>query len=150
MAQYRIQDAGIAVRGWDGLTRVLHNLSSKGEFGIEYELQRRLRIVGEKNAKAAERFITHKYGSSTDDPLEGSTRVSVTRNRAAVYSASAHGGVQNVGGGPKAGWGARGPHVQARNASRWVIKGVNAEREWTQAEMEGLCDWIVLEFERGI
>jgi hypothetical protein len=147
---YRTVDAGVAVRGWKELTRTLHQLSSKADFGIEYELQRRLRVIGEKNAKAAERFITHKYGHTKTDPLEGSMRVSVTQNRAAVFSTSAHGGVQNVGGGPAAGWAARGPHVKRANASKFAIRGVQAEREWTQAEMEGLCDWIVEEFERGL
>lgn len=146
---FRTSDAGVAVRGWKELTHTLHELSSKSDFGIEYELQRRLRVIGEQNAKAAERFITHRYGQATSEPLEGSMRVSVTQNRAAVFSTSAHGGAQQSGAGPKAGWGARGPHIRRANASKWVSRGVESERAATEAEMDGLLAWIVEEFERG-
>lgn len=148
---YRTVDAGVAVSGFAGLSRALRNIEGgPGNFGVQYEMQQRLRKVGEVNAKAAETFITHKYGHAAAEPLEGSTRVSVTQNRAAVFSTSAHGGVQNSGGGPKAGWTARGPHVQRKNASRWMTKGVASQREWTRREMDGLLDWVVHEFELGV
>lgn len=148
MAQFRTVDQGVAVSGFTGLNAALKRIEGgAGNFGVQYELQRRLRVVGEKVGRAAEAFITHKYGPSSDDPLEGSVNVSVTQTRAAVFSNSAHGGAQNSGAYPKAGKDARGPHIQARNASKWMNKGVASEREFVAAEMDGLLDWVVTEFE---
>jgi hypothetical protein len=76
--------------------------------------------------------------------------VSVTRNRASVFSTSEYGGLQNVGGGPKAGWSHRGPHVQRKNASKWMLRAVESQRENTKREMDGLLDWVVRELEIGI
>lgn len=141
-------NAGIVVHGFTQLNRALERIDGgKANFGIAYELQARLKRVGEATAKASERFITHKYPShSTSDRLEGSNRVSVTKTRATVYSTSAHGGAQQFGAWSKG----RGPHIRRANASRWQSKGVEAEKERTKEEMDGLIDWLVDEFHRDI
>jgi hypothetical protein len=149
---YQVRDEGVGVSGFAQLSRALQRLEGgRGNFGIAYEVQRRLRVVGETIAKAAPKFVTHSTGrhGSPDNPrLEDSVRVSVTARSASVYSTAEHGGVQNVGGGPRAGWPARGPHVRRDKASQWMNKAVASEREFVKDEMDGLLDWVVEEFHR--
>ncbi len=139
--------------GFKELNAALNRIGyGKSDFGIEYELQRRLRIVGETVAKSAPGFVTHKtdrHGGPGNPRLEDSVRVSVTQKSASVFSTAEHGGVQNVGGGPHAGWAARGPHVQKDKASRWMIRAVAANREVVAQQMDGLLDWVVDEFQAG-
>ncbi len=150
---YAVRDQGVILHGFAELNDALARIEGgKGNFGVEYELQRRLRIIGETVAKAAPQFVTHKTGRHGDPAiprLEDSVRVSVTKRSASVYSIAEHGGVQNVGGGPHAGWPARGPHVKAADASHWMSRAVASKREFVDAEMDGLLDWLEAEFERG-
>ena len=98
--------------GFTELTSALRRVSGgRGNFGLDYELQRRLRVIGETVAKAAPGFVTHRTGAGTG-ALEGLVRVSVTGKAASVYSTSVYGGAQQYGAGPKAGWSARGPHIR--------------------------------------
>lgn len=143
-----VRDQGIVMSGFTELNRALERIGSRSNFGIEYELQRRLRTVGETVAKAAPQFVTHKTGRNSGQ-LESSVKVSVTTKSASVYSTSVYGGIQNVGGGPKAGWSARGPHIRRANASQWMNKGVASQRAFVTDELEGLLDWVVEEFNRG-
>lgn len=145
---YAVRDQAVAVRGFRELQASLNRIASKSDFGVEYELQRRLRVVGEKIAQDAPGYVTHKTGRGSGE-LERSVKVAVTMKQASVYSTSEHGGAQNSGAGPHAGWAARGPHIQKANASRWMIKAVQANREFVAAEMNGLLDWVVREFEAG-
>jgi hypothetical protein len=148
---YKVQDQGVAMVGFTQINQALQRIAGgRANFGIEYELQRRLRTIGETVAKAAPGNITHKTGRHGDDSggrLEDSVKVSVTTRSASVYSTSVYGGVQNVGGGPHAGWKARGPHVKRASASQWMNKTVNSQKAFVEAELDGLLDWLVHEFE---
>jgi hypothetical protein len=148
MAPFQVRDQGVVLHGFKELNRALTRIAAKGEFGLEYELQRRLRIIGEKIAADAPNYITHNWGPGTGD-LGRSMKVSVTTKSAAVYSTSDYGGVQNSGGGPHAGWAARGPHVRADKASHWMNKAVAANKDLVAEEMDGVLDWLLAEFERG-
>ena len=146
---FAVRDRAVQMQGFTELNRALQRIEgSRGNFGIEYELQHRLRVVGETVAKAAPQFVTHKTGPGTG-ALEGSVKVSVTTKAAAVYSTSVYGGAQNSGAGPKAGWKARGPHIQRKNASKWMTRAVESQKAFTEAEMDGLTQWVVDEFNRG-
>jgi hypothetical protein len=150
---YRVSDQGIAVVGFKELQAALQRIGGgKSDYGLEYELQRRLRVVGETVAKSAPGFVTHRtgrHGNAGEPPLEDSVKVSVTMGSASVYSTDAYGGAQNVGAGPKAGWQARGPHIQRGKASGWMNQAVSSQRGFVEAELMGLLDWLRLEFERG-
>lgn len=148
MARYVVRDQGVALAGFGSLARTLRQIEGAGNYGVEYELRRRLGEIGVKVGESAKQFITHKTGRG-DGALEDSVRVAVTQRAASVYSTSPYGGAQNVGAYPKAGRGARGPHIQARNASRWMNRGVASERAFIEEETEGLLDWLVREFESG-
>jgi hypothetical protein len=151
MARYAVRDQAIVLNGYTQLTQALQRIEGRGNFGADYEMQRRLRTVGETVAKAAPQFVTHttgRHGSQGNPHLEDSVKVSVTARSASVYSTAEHGGVQNVGGGPKTGWAARGPHVKRDRASKWMIRAVASEQEFIREEMDGLVDWVVEEFER--
>lgn len=146
----KIGDQGVAMVGFAQLNDALQRIGGgKADFGLEYELQRRLAEAGKKVASAAPGFVTHKTGrSSGNGPrLEDSVKVSVTRRSASVYSSSIYGGAQNSGAGPHAGWVARGPHIRAANASSWMNKAVASQREQVKEELDGLLDWLVTEFE---
>jgi hypothetical protein len=150
---FTVKDQGIAMVGFTQLNAALQRIGGgKGDFGLAYELQRRLAVVGETVAKAAPGFVTHRtgrHGDPSEPMLEESVKVSVTMNSASVYSSAIYGGVANVGGGPHAGWAARGPHVQKANASHWMSRAVASERGFVDSELNGLLDWLVVEFERG-
>jgi hypothetical protein len=150
---YAVRDQGVVLHGFSELNDALARIEgAKGNFGVEYELQQRLRAIGEEVAKAAPQFVTHKtgrHGNPGVQRLEDSVRVSVTTRSASVYSTAEHGGVQNVGGGPHAGWPARGPHVRAANASHWMNRAVASKRDYVDAELDGLLDWIEAEFQAG-
>lgn len=150
---FKISEQGIAMGGFSELNAALRRVEGgRGNFGLEYELQKRLREIGETIAKSAPGFVTHNTGrhGNTGLRLEDSVKVSVAATSASVYSTAVHGGAQNSGAGPHAGWAARGPHIQKDRASRWMTKAVNSKRAFVQAEMEGLVDWVVEEFERQI
>jgi|SRR6185437_9203551 len=152
MAKYAVADQGVAVHGFTELNAALRRIEGgRGNFGLQYELQQRLREMGEAVARAAPQFVTHdtKNARPGKPRLEDSVKVSVTARSASVYSTAPHGGVQNVGGGPKAGWAARGPHVKAAKASHWMNRAVASNAAVIEAEMEELLDFIVREFEAG-
>jgi hypothetical protein len=150
---YAVRDQGILVNGFAGLQRALERIEGgKSNFGLSYELQKRLRTWGETVAKSAPGFVTHRtgrHGGPGNPRLEDAVKVSVTTKSASVYSTALHGGVQNVGGGPHAGWAARGPHVRKANASGWMNRAVASNAAFVEAEMNGLLDWLVREFEAG-
>lgn len=155
MPAFSVRDQGVVLHGFEQLTRALRRIEGQGvgDFGIEYELQKRLRTIGETVAKAAPQFVSHKTGRHGDpgNPrLEDSVKVSVTTKSASVYSTALHGGAQNVGAGPHAGWAARGPHIRAASASHWMNRAVNSQKAFVETEMEGLLEWVVREFERGV
>lgn len=141
----------VAMIGFEELNRALARISGGvGNFGVAYEVQERLRKIGETVAAAAPQFVTHKtgrHGDPQEPRLEDSVRVAVTAKAATVYSTAIYGGVQNYGGGPHAGWGARGPHVKQRDASRWMSRAVASQRQYVKDELDGLLDWVVAEFE---
>jgi len=143
----RVLDQGIVVHGFAQLNAALNRIAGPGEFGLEYELQRRLREIGKTVAEAAPRYVTHRTGRGSGE-LEHSVKVSVTGRAASVYSTSEYGGAQNVGARPKRGWGSRGPHITRAKASGWMNKAVAATRPYVEAEMDGLLDWLTFEFER--
>ena len=141
----------ILMIGFTDLQRSLTTLAGRGNFGIDYEMKERLRAIGEKVAAAAPAFVPHKTGKrggGEGGPLEGSVRVSVTTNRATVYSTAVYGGVQQHGGGPHTGWANRGPHVRSANASHWMSRAVRSMQGDVQAEVDALSDWVVTEFAR--
>lgn len=148
-----VRDKGIAMSGFKELGDALARIGGgRGNYGLEYEMRRRLRIVGEKVGGVARQFVTHTTGRHGDPDvprLEDDVRVSVTRNSASVFTTAPHGGVQNQGGGPKAGWSHRGPHVRRDRASGWLNKAVESQQEFVAVEMDGLLDWVESEFMRG-
>jgi phage gpG-like protein len=149
--QSKVGDQGVDVVGFAQLNAALNRIGGgKADFGLEYELQRRIRLIGEEIAKTAPQFVTHKTGRHGDPStprLEDSVKVSVTANSASVYSTSEYGGIQNTGGGPHAGWAAKGPHVRSDKASEWMNKAVRSKEQWVEAQMDGLVDWLLDEFE---
>jgi hypothetical protein len=147
-----LQGQGVILHGFVELERALERIDGPGNFGLDYELNRRLRTVGESIARVAPNFVTHATGrhGDTDQPrLEDSVGVSVTKRRASVFSRAVYGGAQQFGAGPHAGWAARGPHIRQDRASKWMSKAVNSQREFISEELDGLLDWLVKEFERG-
>jgi hypothetical protein len=145
----QVRDQAVHMNGFTGLNRALQRIDGgRANFGLEYELQRRLRTVGETVAKAAPQYVTHNTGPGTG-VLEGSVKVSVTTKTASVYSNSVYGGAQEYGAGPKAGWAAQGPHIQRANASKWMTKAVESQKAFVAVEMDSLLDWVVEEFNRG-
>jgi phage gpG-like protein len=145
-----VKGQAIIVNGLPELQKAFERIGGgKANFGIEYELQHRLRNIGEHVAVAAEGFITHKtgrHGDPTLPRLEDTLGTSVTAKRATVFSTSPYARVQQFGGGPKAGWTRRGPHVQARNASRFLTKAVASEHAYVEQETDAVLDWIVKEW----
>lgn len=138
--------------GFKELTQALHRIEGRGEFGIEYELQKRLAAVGEKVAQAAPGFVPHKTGRHGDpgNPrLEDSVRVSVTQKSASVFSTALHGGAINVGAGPHAGWAARGPHIRKDRASRWMQKAVRSQEAFVAEQVDEVLRWVGEEFAAG-
>lgn len=144
------QGSGVIVHGLVELNEALRRIDGPSNFGLDYEMNRRLRNVGESIAHVAPSFVTHTTGrGSGDDRIEGSLGVSVTKRRASVFSRSAHGGAQQFGAGPKAGWAARGPHIRQDRASKWMSKAIASQREQIEAEMDGLLDWLAREIDRN-
>jgi hypothetical protein len=147
-----LQGQGVILHGFVELERALARIDGPGNFGLDYELNRRLRNVGERVGHAAETFVTHgtgRHGDPDQPRLEDSVGVSVTKRRASVFSRAIHGGAQQYGAGPKAGWPNRGPHIRADRASKWMSKGVASQQEYTAEELDGFLDWLVTEFHRG-
>jgi hypothetical protein len=147
-----VLDQGIVVRGFPELQKALERIGPKANFGVEYEVQRRLHNIGEHVAVASEGFITHGTGRHGDPALprlEDTVRVSVTQRRSTVYSQSPYAAVQNFGGGPKAGWAARGPHIPRASASKWLNKAVASERTYVDSEYDGVLDFIEREWNAG-
>lgn len=145
----RVVDQGIVVRGLPELQKAFQRIDPSSNFGMEYELQRRLRNIGEHVAMAAPPFITHntaRHGDPGLPKLAETVRVSVTAKRASVYSTSPYAPVQNFGGGPKAGWAAKGPHIRRDRASKWLNKAVASERAYVDSEFDGVLDWIEREW----
>jgi hypothetical protein len=143
------QGFGVIVHGLVELETALRRIDGPGNYGLDYELNRRLRNIGEGIARVAPSFVTHNTGrGGGDDRLEDSLGVSVTKRRASVFSRSAHGGAQQFGAGPKAGWSARGPHIRADRASKWMSRAVASRQEATIEEAEGLLDWLATEITR--
>jgi phage gpG-like protein len=147
-----VRGMGVIVQGLPEVQKAFARIEGgRGNFGVEYELQHRLRNIGEHVAEAAPRFVTHRTGRHGDPRLprlEDDVRVSVTTRSASVYSTSPYAPIQNFGGGPKAGWGARGPHVTRARASKWLNKAVASERQYVKDEFQGLLDWIEAEWNR--
>ncbi len=147
-----LQGYGVVMHGFVELERALTRIDGPGNFGLDYELNRRIGNVGQSIARVAPSFVTHKTGRHGDPGqprLEDSVKVSVTKRRASVYSSSIYGGVQQYGGGPHAGWHARGPHVRRDQASKWMSRAVASQQAFIHEELDGLLDWVIREFERG-
>lgn len=147
MAAYAVRDQGLAMRGFTELQRALTRIGSKSEFGLEYELARRLRGIGERVAETAPLYVQHKTGRDAVSPnprLEESVKVSVTLRSASVYSTAAHGGAQNVGG--QVGRN-RATLLKRAEVSQWMIRAVSSTSPWVAEQMDGLLDWLVAEFE---
>jgi len=123
--------------------------AGKADFGLAYELQQRLRTIGEAVAKAAPQFVSHRTGRHGDPgnpSLEESVRVSVTQRQASVYSTALHGGAQNVGG--KVGRN-HATLLKRADVSGWMIKAVGSEREFVREEVDSLLEWLEREFVAG-
>lgn len=141
---------GIAIEGLPQLQKALERVGGgKANFGVQYELQHRLRNIGEHVAEASRGFIPHRTGRHGDKGLprlEDTLKVSVTARRSTVYTDSPYSAVQQYGGGPKAGWAGRGPHIKRGNASKWLTRGAASERAYVEQETDALLDWIVREW----
>lgn len=148
---YAVRDQGIAMHGFTALQQALLSIQERADYGMAYELQARLRLLGEKIAKDAPGFVTHysghrgPYPKEPDNPRLGeSVRVNVTTRAASIYSTAMHGGVQNVGG--QVGRG-RSALIERAKASHWMSKAVSTNYAFLQMEIEGLLDWVVREFQ---
>lgn len=150
MPRYAVRDQGLAVVGYQQLQAALQRIGGgKGDYGLAYEVQRRVRIIGEAVAQAAPKFVSHRTGRHGDPgnpSLESSVRVSATQWSASVYSTALHGGVQNVGG--KVGRN-HATLLKRADVSAWMIKAVGSERAFVAAEIEDLLSWLEREFVAG-
>jgi phage gpG-like protein len=147
---YAVRDQGLAMVGFQQLNAALQRIGGgRADYGLAYELQRRLRIVGDTIARSAPSFITHRtgrHGDVANPTLEESVRTSVTQRSASVYSTALHGGVQNVGG--KVGRN-HATILKRAEVSRWMIQAVTTNRAFVEGELDGLLDWLTAEFEAG-
>lgn len=144
---YSVRDQGLVLHGFQQLQNALTRIESKSDFGLEYELQRRLKLIGEKVAETAPAFVSHKTGRHGEGvTLEDSVQVSVTKRMASVYSQSVYGGVQQSGG--RVGRN-HATLLKRSDVSQWMGKAVASERENVREELDGLLDWLVAEFEAG-
>lgn len=147
-----IQGYGITIEGLPQLQKALERVGGgRANFGVEYELQHRLRNIGERVAEASREFVPHRTGRHGDrglPPLEDTLKVSVAVRRSTIYTDSPYSRVQQFGGGPKSGWSRRGPHVQRANASKWLTKGVASQRAYVDQEAEAVLDWIAAEWNK--
>lgn len=144
MAKYAVRDQGIVLHGFAQLQEALRRIEGVGDFGLAYEVQAQMRRIGEKIAKDAPGFVTHKTGRHSDPNqprLEESVKVSTTLRSASVYSTAIYGGVQNVGG--RVGHGAI---VKRADVSHWMERAVATNQKYVQAEVEALLDRLLKEF----
>lgn len=137
----RSRDQGVALRGFTEIQAVLKAIDS-GQAG---ELRKRLKRVGESVAAVARENVEHKTGRHFGSPsLSSGIKVAITRNSAAVYSASPHGGVQNFGG--RVGR----DHltvIRRADVSHYMTKAVASSRDDVADEMDSLLDWLINTFE---
>jgi phage gpG-like protein len=150
LANYSVRDQGLYMRGFTNLTKALARIDGEGisDFGIAYELRRRLTEIGESVARAAPGYVSHRtgrHGDPSQPTLEESVRVRVTQNLASVYSTAVYGGVQNVGG--RVGRNHATLLTRAA-ASGWMNKAVAETAGYVAGELDGLLDWLLAEFER--
>jgi hypothetical protein len=146
-----VQGKGVIIHGLTELNHALERIDGPGNFGLDYELSRRLRNIGESVARVASGNVTHRtgrHGDASQPRLEDTIKVSVTKRRASVYSTSIYGGAQQFGAGPKAGWANRGPHIRADRASKFMSKAVASQRDFIAEEADGLLDWLAKEIDR--
>lgn len=140
----------VVIDGLPELRKAFERIGAgKADFGIGYEVDHRLRNMGEHLVEVTPAFITHATGRHGDPDLpklEDTLRVSVTQRRATVFTNSPYAAVQQWGGGPKTGWANRGPHVKRENASRFLTKAVASEREYVDQEANAVLDWIEKEW----
>lgn len=133
---------GVAVVGFEEVYRALKGI----EGDLPKQVRKNLRLIGKivKDQAEANAGNIRKSGA-----LAGSIKVSLSPKAASVFSTAPHGGVQNVGGGPHAGWSARGPHVKRANASHYMNKAVDSTRGEVQQAMEELMQWVASELAKG-
>ena len=147
---HSVTDQGIAMVGFRQLNAALARIGAgKADFGLAYELQRRLRTIGESVAASAPKFVSHRtgrHGDPSNPRLEDSVRISVTQRYASVYSSALHGGAQNVGG--RVGRN-KATLLKRADVSGWMNKAVAENAAFVEAEMEGLLDWLEAEFIAG-
>jgi hypothetical protein len=135
----------VVVQGFEQLQRALLRI----EGGINPELRLRLKAIGLAVAHTAAGNVPHATGRHGDPDvplLEDSIKVSTTLRSASIYATAVHGGVQNVGGGPHAGWGARGPHVKRADASHYMDRAVETEAAFVLQEINELITWVTTTF----
>ena len=126
---------GISVQGFAALQRALGRVAN----GVQPELRRRLREIGDNVGIVASHYAPRRTGA-----LQTSIRTRVTNSSASIYSTAIYGGAINSGAWTKYG---RGPHIARNRASHYMDRSVDELASWVQDEMEGLLDWVVKTFE---
>lgn len=137
MAQ-KIVGEGIAVQGFAQLSRVL----GKVEEGVQPEMRRRLRGIGDKVALVA----AGNAPRGATGELQHDMKVSVTNTSASVYNTAVYAGAINSGA-----WtaGGRGPHIARGNASHYMDRAVSGLKGWVEQETNAVLDWVVSTFEEA-
>ncbi len=141
------ENNAIVVEGLADLQRALRAT----EVGVEKEVQARIRLIGEEVKRRAAANVQHKTNRHAADgeSIEARMGISVVLRGASIYTTAIHGGVQNVGGGPHAGWAARGPHIKRADASHYMDRAVTSSRAFVEQETEAVMDWLQTTFQEA-
>jgi hypothetical protein len=137
------ENNAITVQGLTELNRALQLTAD----GVGAEVQSRIMLIGEYVKQAAISNVQHKTGRRGNPTIEEAMGISVILRGASIYTTAVQGGVQNVGGGPHAGWAARGPHVKRASASHYMDKAVMGSVAYVQQQTEAILDWIETTFQ---
>jgi len=138
--QRATDNSAIAISGFRELIYALDSIRD----GAEKEARQRVRTVGERVALVAAGNAPRRTGE-----LQHSIKTSVGLRGASIYSNVVYGGAINFGAAPHAGWQARGPHIQRKNASHYMDRAVTQTAPWVAEEMDSLLDWVTRKFEEG-
>lgn len=125
----------IVIEGFSQLQQALGRI----ENGVQPELRRRLKAIGDKVALVAAGNAPRITGE-----LQHSLKTSVTNSSASIYSTAVYGGAQNFGAWTKNG---RGPHISRARASHYMDRAVTELSAWVEQETNGVLDWLLTTFE---
>src|SRR6266567_2928258 len=124
----------IVVDGFAELQRALRLT----EFGVQREVETRIRLIGEHVKSVATGNVPHTTGRhGADGTIEAGMKVSTTVRGASIYTLAPQGGAINVGAWSKG----RGPHIKRANASHYMDRAVTTSQGFVEAETQSVLDW---------